>query len=148
MQPDMLSSRSPTGNTATGGVNLDIAADSVTVDIKDASGQVVRELQLAAKEKRVEDAFSLLRTLCGMATGERWPYVAAMTALSLLGWSVEIAMLLMFQRAFGLEPSLGTALLTLVNLDRFNAAFRIGSAGCAWRVRGGRDRERGVGPIS
>src|SRR5262249_37175143 len=51
--------------------------------------------------------------------------VAAMTALSLLGWSVEIAMLLLFQRAFGLPLSLGTALLTLVGI---NAAIAIPAA--------------------
>ena len=48
--------------------------------------------------------------------------VAAMTALSLVGWSAEIAMLLLFQRAFGLDVSLGTALLTLVGI---NAAIAI-----------------------
>jgi tetratricopeptide (TPR) repeat protein len=46
---------------------------------------VVRELQLAAKQKRLEDAFALLRRLCGMATEERWPYVAALAALSEAG---------------------------------------------------------------
>ena len=51
--------------------------------------------------------------------------VAAMTALSLVGWSAEIAMLLLFQRAFGLEVSLGTALLTLVGI---NAAIAIPAA--------------------
>lgn len=39
----------PASGTATGGVNLDVAADNVTVDIKDASGQVVRELQLGSQ---------------------------------------------------------------------------------------------------
>jgi len=48
--------------------------------------------------------------------------VAAMTALSLCGWSAEIAMLLLFQRAFGLQISVGTALLTLVGI---NAAIAI-----------------------
>lgn len=51
--------------------------------------------------------------------------VAAMTALSLVGWSAEIAMLLLFQRAFGLDASLGTALLTLVGI---NAAIAIPAA--------------------
>jgi len=50
--------------------------------------------------------------------------VAAMTALSLLGWSVELAMLVLFQRAFGLPPDLRTALLTLVGI---NAAIAIPS---------------------
>jgi uncharacterized membrane protein YbhN (UPF0104 family) len=48
--------------------------------------------------------------------------VAAMTALSLLGWSAEIAMLVLFQGAFGLPLSFGTALLTLVGI---NAAIAI-----------------------
>jgi tetratricopeptide (TPR) repeat protein len=43
---------------------------------------VVRELQLAAKQKRLEEAFALLRTLCGSTTEERWPYVTALKALS------------------------------------------------------------------
>ena len=46
---------------------------------------VVRELQLAAKQRRMDDARALLRTLCGMATAERWPYVAALAALSEAG---------------------------------------------------------------
>ena len=48
--------------------------------------------------------------------------VAAMVALSLLGWSSEIVMLVLFQRAFHLEPSVRTALLTLVGI---NAAIAI-----------------------
>jgi uncharacterized membrane protein YbhN (UPF0104 family) len=43
--------------------------------------------------------------------------VAAMAALSLLGWSSEIVMLLLFQSAFHLEPSFHTALLTLVGIN-------------------------------
>jgi flagellar basal-body rod modification protein FlgD len=43
----------PASGTATGGVNLDVPADSVTVDIKDASGQVVRELQLGSQDAGV-----------------------------------------------------------------------------------------------
>ena len=38
---------------------------------------VVRELQLAAKQRRMDDARALLRTLCGMATAERWPLLQA-----------------------------------------------------------------------
>ena len=41
------------GGTATGGVNLDLPADSVTVDIKDAAGQLVRELQLGKQDAGV-----------------------------------------------------------------------------------------------
>jgi uncharacterized membrane protein YbhN (UPF0104 family) len=43
--------------------------------------------------------------------------VAAMAALSLLGWASELVMLLMFQWAFHLEPSLHVALLTLVGIN-------------------------------
>ena len=43
--------------------------------------------------------------------------VAAMAALSLLGWASEIVMLLLFQRAFHLEPSFRTALLTVVGIN-------------------------------
>jgi uncharacterized membrane protein YbhN (UPF0104 family) len=43
--------------------------------------------------------------------------VAAMVALSLLGWSLEIVMLVLFQGAFGLAPSLRTAMLTLVSIN-------------------------------
>jgi len=43
--------------------------------------------------------------------------VAAMAALSLLAWSSEIVMLLLFQRAFHLDPSLRTALFTLVGIN-------------------------------
>jgi uncharacterized membrane protein YbhN (UPF0104 family) len=48
--------------------------------------------------------------------------VAVMVALSLLGWSIEIVMLVLFQGAFGLAPSLRTAVLTLVGI---NAAIAI-----------------------
>jgi len=48
--------------------------------------------------------------------------VAAITALSLLGWATEAAMLVMFQGAFHLEPSFRTALLTLAGI---NAAIAI-----------------------
>jgi uncharacterized membrane protein YbhN (UPF0104 family) len=50
--------------------------------------------------------------------------VAAMAALSLLGWGSEIVMLLLFQGAFHLEPSFRMALLTLVGI---NAAIVIPS---------------------
>jgi len=43
--------------------------------------------------------------------------VAVIVALSLLGWSAELVMLLLFQSAFGLTPSFGTALLTLVGIN-------------------------------
>ena len=43
--------------------------------------------------------------------------VAAMAALSLLGWGSEIVMLLLFQQAFHLEPSIRMALLTLVGIN-------------------------------
>jgi len=48
--------------------------------------------------------------------------VGAMVALSLLGWGVELVMLVLFQAAFHLEPSARTALLTLVGI---NAAILI-----------------------
>jgi uncharacterized membrane protein YbhN (UPF0104 family) len=48
--------------------------------------------------------------------------VAAMAALSLLGWSCEIVMLVLFQGAFHLVPSFRAALLTLVGI---NAAIAI-----------------------
>ena len=48
--------------------------------------------------------------------------VAAMAALSLLGWSCEIVMLVLFQGAFHLAPSFRAALLTLVGI---NAAIAI-----------------------
>jgi uncharacterized membrane protein YbhN (UPF0104 family) len=43
--------------------------------------------------------------------------VAVMVALSLLGWSAEIVMLVFFQGAFQIEPSARTALLTLVGIN-------------------------------
>jgi uncharacterized membrane protein YbhN (UPF0104 family) len=43
--------------------------------------------------------------------------VTAMVALSLLGWGSELVMLVLFQGAFHLEPSLRTALLTLVGIN-------------------------------
>lgn len=43
--------------------------------------------------------------------------VAAMAALSLLGWGTELVMLLMFQAAFHLEPTFHMALLTLVGIN-------------------------------
>lgn len=43
--------------------------------------------------------------------------VAAMAALSLLGWTAELGMLMLFQVAFHLEPSLRTALVTLVGIN-------------------------------
>ena len=48
--------------------------------------------------------------------------VTAMAALSLLGWSSESVMLVLFQGAFHLEPSFRTALVTLVGI---NAAIAI-----------------------
>jgi uncharacterized membrane protein YbhN (UPF0104 family) len=48
--------------------------------------------------------------------------VAAMVALSLLGWSSELVMLVLFQGAFHLTPSFATALLTLIGI---NAAIAI-----------------------
>jgi uncharacterized membrane protein YbhN (UPF0104 family) len=43
--------------------------------------------------------------------------VAAITALALLGWATEAAMLVMFQGAFGLDPSFRAALLTLAGIN-------------------------------
>ncbi len=43
--------------------------------------------------------------------------VAAMAALSLLGWGSELVMLVLFQAAFHLEPSFQMALLTLVGIN-------------------------------
>ena len=43
--------------------------------------------------------------------------VLAMAALSLLGWASEMVMLVLFQGAFHLEPSLHTALLTVVGIN-------------------------------
>jgi uncharacterized membrane protein YbhN (UPF0104 family) len=43
--------------------------------------------------------------------------VTAMVALSLLGWAGELVMLLLFQGAFHLGPSLRMALLTLVGIN-------------------------------
>jgi uncharacterized membrane protein YbhN (UPF0104 family) len=43
--------------------------------------------------------------------------VAAMVALTLLGWATEIVMLLAFQEAFHLQLSLRTALLTLAGIN-------------------------------
>jgi uncharacterized membrane protein YbhN (UPF0104 family) len=48
--------------------------------------------------------------------------VAAMAALSLLGWASEIVMLVLFQYAFHIEPDFRTALLTLVGI---NAAIAV-----------------------
>jgi len=48
------------------------------------------------------------------STGRR---VAAMAALSLLGWAAELGMLMLFQTAFHLAPSVRTALLTLVGIN-------------------------------
>jgi len=50
--------------------------------------------------------------------------VAVMAALSLGGWTAEIAMLMLFQGAFGLAPDPVTALLTVVGI---NAAIVIPS---------------------
>jgi len=43
----------PATGTAVGGVQLDLPADTVTVEIKDAAGQVVRELQLGKQDSGV-----------------------------------------------------------------------------------------------
>jgi uncharacterized membrane protein YbhN (UPF0104 family) len=43
--------------------------------------------------------------------------VTSMVGLSLVGWASEIVMLMLFQDAFGLEPSLRTAVLTLVAIN-------------------------------
>jgi uncharacterized membrane protein YbhN (UPF0104 family) len=51
--------------------------------------------------------------------------VAAIVALSCLAWASEVVMLLLFQRGFHIEPSLRTAVLTLVGI---NAAIAIPAA--------------------
>jgi uncharacterized membrane protein YbhN (UPF0104 family) len=43
--------------------------------------------------------------------------VATMVALSLVGWGSEVAMLVLFQSAFHLPPSLDVAVLTLVGIN-------------------------------
>lgn len=43
--------------------------------------------------------------------------VAAMAGVTLLGWAVELVMLVLFQSAFDLEPSFRMALLTLVGIN-------------------------------
>lgn len=43
--------------------------------------------------------------------------VAAMAALSLLGWASEVVMLILFQGAFHLEPSFRAAVLTVVGIN-------------------------------
>ena len=43
--------------------------------------------------------------------------VALMALLSLLGWSCELVMLVLFQQAFHLPPSFGAALLVLVGIN-------------------------------
>jgi flagellar basal-body rod modification protein FlgD len=43
----------PASGTATGGVDLNLPADNVTVEIKDSAGQVVRELQLGKEDAGV-----------------------------------------------------------------------------------------------
>jgi len=44
--------------------------------------------------------------------------VAAMAALSLVGWGCELVMLVLFQSAFHLDPASTLALLTLVGIKR------------------------------
>jgi len=43
--------------------------------------------------------------------------VAAMAALSLMGWASEVVMLILFQGAFHLEPSFRAAVLTVVGIN-------------------------------
>jgi uncharacterized membrane protein YbhN (UPF0104 family) len=43
--------------------------------------------------------------------------VATIMALSLMGWAIEAGMLILFQGAFDLEPSVRTALLTLAGIN-------------------------------
>jgi|SRR5882672_666379 len=43
----------PASGSAAGGVDLDLPADTVTVEIKDAAGQVVRQLQLGKEDSGV-----------------------------------------------------------------------------------------------
>ena len=57
------------------------------------------------------------RALASGLQASTWRRVLAMVALSLLGWSSEIVMLVLFQGAFALPPSFGTALLTLVGIN-------------------------------
>jgi uncharacterized membrane protein YbhN (UPF0104 family) len=57
------------------------------------------------------------RALAGGLAASTPKRVVAMVVLSLLGWATEIIMLLLFQDAFHLEPSLRTALLTVVGIN-------------------------------
>ncbi|MBN2576556.1 MAG: flippase-like domain-containing protein [Deltaproteobacteria bacterium] len=60
------------------------------------------------------------RVQCALSSGLQAStprLVAAMAALSLLGWSSEVVMLVLFQGAFHIEPSFQTALLTLVGIN-------------------------------
>jgi len=57
------------------------------------------------------------RALAAGLTASTPRRVAAMVVLSLLGWASEIVMLVLFQRAFGLPASFGTAVLTLVGIN-------------------------------
>lgn len=57
------------------------------------------------------------RALAGGLAASTPKRVVAMVVLSLLGWATEMVMLLLFQDAFHLEPSLRTALLTVVGIN-------------------------------
>jgi cellulose synthase operon protein C len=63
------------------------ASQVLTAARKHLAGPFItlRELQLAAKEKRLDDVAALLRTLCAMATDERLPFVEALRAASEAG---------------------------------------------------------------
>jgi len=66
---------------------LDAAAGVLALAKKHLGGPFVlaRDVQLAARQKRIPDAVASLRALCATPTDDRWPLDAALTALRQAG---------------------------------------------------------------
>src|SRR5204862_6570571 len=68
---------------------LDAAAGVLALARKHIGGPFVaaRDVQLAARQKRIPEAVASLRALCAMPTEDRWPLDAALQALKGAGAS-------------------------------------------------------------
>jgi flagellar basal-body rod modification protein FlgD len=100
----------PDDGTAVGGVELDLPADTVTVQIKDAAGQVVRELQLGKQDAGVTRFEWDGKTVSG-AAAPAGNYTFSVTAKS--GSTSVAATTLAARRIDGVRTVNGTVELVL-----------------------------------
>jgi len=100
----------PASGAAVGGFQLDLPADTVTVEIKDAAGQVVRQLQLGNEDSGVSRFDWDGRTDAG-GTAPAGNYTFSVTAKA--GSTAVSATALASRRVDGVRQSNGTVELVL-----------------------------------